>query len=184
MKDSIAKGSALTPETYADFVTRLRYHCDGEGVNDHCTADAIFIVEKRVIDYGLHEDYSDNICIYYSGDDGEWHSFDEFWSECDRSAKATLNNKSRAGYGVKFSCLGDWLKEAVLEDAGYTITRWRDRWEYVNSHFTKEAAEAWIKRKGHDYPEGLRVYVDAQLYCWEWNAIKEAILSGKLVFKV
>ena len=28
--------------------------------------------------------------------------------------------------------------------------------------------------------EGLRISVDAQLYCWEWNAIKAAIMDGRL----
>ena len=51
------------------------------------------------------------------------------------------------------------------------------------AHFTQEAADAFIARKKHDFPDGLRVYVDAQTYCWEFNAIKEAILSGRIVFQ-
>ena len=51
----------------------------------------------------------------------------------------------------------------------------------MNSHFTREAAEAFIKRKSHDYRDGLRIYVDANIYCWEFNAIKEALMDGRLV---
>lgn len=48
----------------------------------------------------------------------------------------------------------------------------------VKRHYT---ADAFIKRKKHDYDE-LRVYVDSQYWCWEFNAIKNAILSGKLKY--
>jgi len=47
----------------------------------------------------------------------------------------------------------------------------------VNSHFTRDAAEAFIRRKQHDYGE-MRVYVESQYYAWEFEAIKEAILDG------
>ncbi len=45
-----------------------------------------------------------------------------------------------------------------------------------------DAAEAFIKRKKHDYRKGLRVYVDASTYSWELNTIKAAILSGRIGF--
>lgn len=57
-----------------------------------------------------------------------------------------------------------------------------DRWDYVCAHFTQEAAEAFIARKKHDYEE-LRVFVDCQLYCHEFNAIINGLLDGKIVFK-
>jgi hypothetical protein len=184
MAESIAKGAALTPETYADFVDRLRYHCKGEGVNDHCTADAIFIVQRRVIDYGFDEDYSGgNIAVISPDSDCAWHSLEEFWASCDRSDKAYINNAARKEFEAKFSSLDCDDRIHVLQELDYGVTGWNERWDYVNSHFTKEAAEAWIKRKGHDYPDGLRVMVDAQTYCWEWNAIKEAIMDGRLILK-
>jgi len=52
-------------------------------------------------------------------------------------------------------------------------------WSYVNSHFTYAAAEAFIKRKSHDYKE-LRIFTDAQNYCWEFNTIKEGLLNGDI----
>jgi hypothetical protein len=44
---SLATGAKLTPETWADFVARLKHDCRSEGVSDHCTADAIFIVQAK-----------------------------------------------------------------------------------------------------------------------------------------
>jgi hypothetical protein len=74
----------------------------------------------------------------------------------------------------------------ALDDDGRDTNPWEkvyyaDRWEFVSAHFTKEAAEAFINRKKHDYDK-LRVYVDCQLYCWEFNAIINGLLDGKIVF--
>jgi hypothetical protein len=69
---------------------------------------------------------------------------------------------------------------AELED--HQVVGWNETWEYVNAHFTKDAAEAFIRRKKHDYRKGMRVYVDCQYYAWEFNAIKEAILNGTLTY--
>lgn len=183
-QETLATGAPLTAETFADFAERLRYHCQGDGVRAHGTAEAIFNVEKRVIDYGYDEDYSDNLVIVQEG--SRWSCPAEFYAELDEDAKSRVNQVAQKWHDEPFDTLStedkfDTIKQAEL-DCVY-VTRWHGRWEVVNSHLTPEAAAAWIKRKGHDYLDGLRVSVDAQLYCWEWNAIKQAIMDGTLVFK-
>ena len=66
---SLATGHYLDAATWADFVQRLRYDCKGKRVHDHCTADAIFIVEARRIVSGLDMDYTDKRLVYW--DSGE-----------------------------------------------------------------------------------------------------------------
>ncbi|MGW8466514.1 hypothetical protein [Pseudomonas sp. CLCA07] len=46
---SLATASALDADTWSDVVKRLRHDCVGAGVRDHCTANAIFIVQVRLI---------------------------------------------------------------------------------------------------------------------------------------
>ncbi len=55
MSDSnnLANGHPLTQSTFNDFVERLKHDCAGAGVRDHCTADAIFLVEKHARVYGI-----------------------------------------------------------------------------------------------------------------------------------
>lgn len=180
---TLATGAALTPETFADFVLRLRHHCQGEGVADHCTADALFIVQARREVTGIDRDYTDQLLVCC--EDYTWHSPKAYWDDCDEEAQAELNAKAQEEGGVDFLQLDVSDQWDILSDLDdHTVTGWHERWVYVNAHFTREAADAFIKRKAHDYPEGgLRVYVDAQLYCWEFNAIKEALLSGQLVLK-
>jgi hypothetical protein len=184
MTTSLATGAKLDSVTWTDFVTRLRHDCQGEGVHDHCTADALFIVQARRIVSGFDTDYTDQLLVYC--DDSSWYSPQEYWDDHDERVREKLNVLAHENAGTEL--LGfmeipesdQWDILGDLED--HTVTGWHEQWEYVNSHFTKDAAEAFIRRKKHDYRDGIRVYVESQCYAWEFNAIKEAILAGRLVY--
>lgn len=183
MNKSIATGAPLTVETFDDFVVRLRHDCEGDGVKLHYTADAFFIVQEKVRSYGYTEDYSDDIMIYR--DDYTWNSIKEFWDDLDEDEQKTLDEVALNGFleGEKFMELDELNQWYLLENeqTEFTAVRYQEDWEYVNAHFTRDAAEAFINRKKHDYDK-LRIYVDSQYWCWEFNAIKNAILSGKLKY--
>jgi hypothetical protein len=181
MNESLATGSALTQETFTDFVERLKYHSKGAGVNDHCTADAIFIVQARRIVSGIDLVYANDKLVYC--DEKQWFSPQEYWDDCDDDVRDNLDNIS----AEEDSCIfldatefSQWQILSELED--HTVTGWDESWEYVCAHFTKEAAEAFISRKKHDYRDGIRIYVEAQIHCWEFNAIKNALINGDIVF--
>lgn len=177
MTATLAKGADLTPETWADFVARLHHDCVGEGVGDHYTADAVFLVQKAER-YLVPEGYGGTPVIF----DGCEHSepVPTFFENCCEETKAKLNE----------ACDGDFLgadeydKSSALSEhlPDYSLLYEEMRWEFLNQHFTRDAADAFIKRKGHDYRDGLRVYVDASSYSWELNTIKAAILSGQIGF--
>lgn len=174
---SLARGDKLTADTWADFVARLHHDCVGEGVRDHCTADAVFLVEKAV-KYPVPEGYGGDPVIFDGCEVSE--SPEDFFDGCSGDNKAKLNE----------SCDGDWLgaddydKSSALNEhlPDYSLVYEETRWVTLNQHFTKAAAEAFIARKKHDYRDGLRVYVDASTYSWELNTIKAAILSGHIGF--
>lgn len=177
---SIATGAGLTPESFADFIGRLRYHCKGQGVAEHCTADAIFQVERRELIYGLDTGFTDDRVI--TCEDCEWFSPQEYWDDLDEEGRVELDKAAQEYADSDFLALAVHAQWDVLEGLDdHNVYGWAERWTYVNSHFTQEAAEAFIKRKKHDYPKGLRVMVDAQTYCWEWNAVKAALMDGRLV---
>lgn len=175
---SLATGAELNPATWADFVERLRYHCNGAGVKWHHTAAAIFTVQTKRIDYGLEIDYAEGrvVCL----EDRSWFSPKEYWDDLDDEERAEIDQSLMADRECSFMDLDEddqWDYLAECDD--HTVTGWNKRWEIVNSHFTKDAAEAFIRRKKHDYGE-MRVYVESQYYAWEFEAIKEAILNGTL----
>jgi hypothetical protein len=178
----LAKGAPLTEETWNDFISRLHYDCVGKGVEDHYTADAIFIVQAKKYIFGIDPDFGGEKVVLY--DESYWLSPEDYYNDLDRIGKEDLDAKSVVDADCAFLDLRDWQQWALLAGLGeHTVTGMSETWEYVNAHFTKDAAEAFIARKKHDYPEGLRVYVDAQVYCWEYNTIKEAILAGRLVLQ-
>lgn len=179
-QQTLAEGAPLTAETFADFVERLRYDCEGERVKDHWTADAFFVVQNQHIVYGLDMDYTDKRCVIEG--ESTYFSPQEYWDSADAVARANLDDVAiydeespflECDTDVQWDILGD------LED--HTVTGWAEEWETINFHFTHAAAQAFIDRKSHDYRK-LRIYADAHTYGWEYNAIKQALLDGTLVF--
>jgi len=176
---SLAHGAQLSAESWADFVARLRHDCVGEGVHDHYTADAIFKVEARVLIYGIDRAYTDKQAVIC--DDSTWFSPKEYWDDLDEDQQSRLNLVVKQEHECDFLELKECDQWDLLDEIDdHSVVGWDEKWEHVNSHFTKDAAEAFIKRKRHDYRKGIRVYVDAQTYCWEYNTIKEAILQGRI----
>ncbi|KAA0994832.1 hypothetical protein FQ192_11965 [Pseudomonas sp. ANT_J12] len=178
---TLATGAALDASTWTDFVERLRHHCNGAGVKWHHTAAAIFTVQAKRIDYGYEIDYSEGriVCL----EDRRWFSPKEYWEDLDDEERAEIDQALMADRECSFMDLDEddqWEHLAECDD--HTVTGWNKRWEIVNSHFTKEAAEAFIRRKQHVYGE-MRVNVESQYYAWEFEAVKGAILDGTLTYK-
>jgi hypothetical protein len=177
---SLATGADLDAATWTDFVDRLRHDCVGAGVRDHCTAAAIFTVQTKRIDYGFEPDYAEGLVVCC--DDRSWFSPEEYWDDCDNEEQEALNARAQAYSERDFMELvtnDQW--ELLGELDNHNVIGWKERWEIVNSHFTMDAAEAFIRRKKHDYGE-MRVYVESQCYAWEFEAIKSAILDGTLSY--
>lgn len=178
---SLATGHPMTDDTWADFVSRLRHHCNGQGVKWHHTACALFTVQQKRIDYGFEPDYAEGLAVCL--EDRSWFSPEAYWADLDEDEQAEINCSLQEERGCNFLDLttdDQWEYLGDLDD--HTVTGWNKSWEIVNSHFTKEAAEAFIRRKQHDYPE-LRIYVESQYYAWEYEAIKAAILDGTLFYR-
>ena len=178
-KPSLARGATLTTETWADFVSRLHYDCVGEGVRDHYTADAVFLVQKRVKVYCPEGCDGEAFDIYCSGD-GETCDARFWYEQLDGDDQQRLDAECPVFVGflaadkyTQMNALSEVCKDAEVHEFNWD-------WETVNQHFTKAAAEAFIRRKSHDYRDGLRVYVDASTYSWELNTIKAAILEGRI----
>ncbi|MFJ3110370.1 hypothetical protein [Pseudomonas putida] len=176
---SLATGDELTPETWADFVQRLRHDCIGEGVQDHHTADAMFIVQARRLVSGIDKDFTQDLVLIH--DDREWFTPEDYWEGLGEAEREELDRSMLGAVGKKFLEAAESERWQLLGDLpDHTVVGYQETWEFVNTHFTKEAAEAFIQRKKSDYRKGLRVAVESQYWAWEFNAIKNAILTGRL----
>jgi hypothetical protein len=178
---SIATGQELTAESFADFVERLRHHVNGEGVKYHYTADALFTVQAKRYIYGIDKDYTDKwaVCV----EDMSWESPAEYWQDASDETRQELDAAANERSSIPFLELDESEQWDLLADLDeHNVVGFDERWDYVNAHFTKEAAEAFVARKKHDYPDGLRIYVEAQVYCWEFNEIIKGLLDGRIAF--
>jgi hypothetical protein len=182
MSQSIMTGAALTAETLAEFKTRLHHDCAGAGYADHCTTQPVFVVKKREYVYGIDLDYADKRAIYCH--DEYYHSISEFMESSSESFKLAFDASAQKNHELNFADLDEDAQFAMLamndhiQVVGYT-----EKWDYLNVHFTQSAADEFIQRSAHNYPDGLKVCQESQQYCPEFNAIRNAILSGKLVFQ-
>lgn len=142
----------LDKTTFGDFISRLRSHNRGEQVHYHCTRDHLFIVQKRVRHYGIDLKY-DPQTIWVLSDDKEleYETYEELRDAA--TEYETENECSLDEWDFRFDDEITLNGKTVFEKIGYIET-----WDYVCAHFTKEAAEAFISRKKHDYDK-LRVYV-------------------------
>lgn len=180
--ETLYNGSKLTAENFGDFIQRLKYHCAGKGVEWHYTADAIFLVQKKVYVNGIDTEFTDQWCICDHEDVETYYSLKSFIEKLDDDSLEYYGLHDLDD-GKSFFDLPEDEQWELLKDVGpLSVSGYEEKWEYLNCHFTKEAAERFIERKKHDYRDGLRVFVDAQSYCWEFNAIKEALMKGQLVF--
>lgn len=161
----------ITKEFFDDFIKRLHYHNRGEGVNDHCTASPIFIVQKKEIVTGI--DLEHDPLYFWVDDDGSELSDEELM-------EALAELKAEGEYYDEFDIEVD-TEVTNGEHTFYRKIGYVERWEYVCAHFTKEAAERFVAQKKHDYRE-LRVYVEAQVRCWEFNDIIQGLLDGQIGF--
>ena len=179
MSESIANGAKLTAETFADFIERLKYHNRGDGVNWHHTADPIFMVQKHATIYGLDDEYGEGKIVHF--DDSTWNSPQEYWDDLEDDEQEGLNVSANEVWGNDFLDCDESEQWLILEGIdGRTVCGIKKEWQTVNAHLTREAAEAFIRRKQHDYPQ-LRVYVESMCYGWEYQEIIKALCDGCLV---
>jgi len=181
--ETLYNGSKLDAKTFADFKERLTFHSEGEGVDWHYTSDALFVVQSKVLIKGLMPDYTDKKCIHDNENCENYYSMDSFVDMLGSDGEY-LEHYGLNDFETPFLEMSESEQWDCLDTVdNLTISGWAEDWKYVNAHFTKEAAQRFIDRKKHDYRSGMRIYVHSQYYAWEFNAIKNAIMNGDLVFK-
>ncbi|HBN5713697.1 hypothetical protein Q4R38_04065 [Morganella morganii] len=175
---SLADGDELNNETWSDFIERLKYQHQGEGVNRHSTSYPVFMVREKVAVTGSEDD---NIGICCEGE--FYDNVNEALDWLDEETANTMKAQVEEGARCSWCDLSDYDKASAITDVvdGSYIYYWKWDYKTVNAHLTREAAERFIKRKQHDYGE-LHVYVESAYWCWELRTIIDGILNGKIKY--
>ena len=175
-------GSPLTSELFADFLTRLKHDCQGPGHAEHYTADVMFRVERQEFIYGIDTEYAQNLAVL--SDDTYYHSVIDFMSTYREHCIEKLDELCLKNHGKPFDEVDEF--EQLLEIGGlegFSVFGCHENWKLVNFHFTQSSADYFVLKHGHKYKGKLRVSQEAQDRSYEFNAIKNAILNGNLVWK-
>ncbi len=122
---------------------------------DNRITDApIFIVQQKVRDWGIHENYSDDVA---------W--IDQYGEELSDARSTRLEalydngREYRRGKSIPYSRIG-----------------FRDRWEFVTACFTERGCEDYIKANGHNL-DSARIYAESSYRNREFRAVRDYLLS-------
>jgi len=116
------------------------------------TSHPMYLVQEKVRDYGYDPEYSDDYT--WTNNEGDSPDRDEF-DELEGAYRLDGDDHR-----------GEWYR-----------IHYNDRWEYVQTFFTQDAAEAFIRTQAHKYGE-LRTYVDSGYNNPEWRQIRDYLTSG------
>lgn len=105
--------------------------------NWHCTSLPLYLVEKKVREYGLDPTYCEE--YVYVDSDGDEVDDEELISRLEEAEHDLCGTE---------------------ESRGYSKVYYRDRWEFVTLFFTEKNAREFIERNKHRATE-MRVYVDS-----------------------
>nr|ELR5254999.1 hypothetical protein [Providencia rettgeri] len=175
---SLADGDNLNQETWNNFIERLKYHNQGEGVNYHYTASPIFTVREKVKVTGSADD---EVGIYC--EDNYYDDIDEAFNDLEEDVACKVREYVDEFEVYSWDELGDHEKADVINNVISDSYIYYWKWDYrtVNSHLTKEAAERFIKRKQHDHGK-LSIYVESAYWCWELRTIIDSMMEGKIKY--
>lgn len=175
------KPTLFTPETWAEFTQQLKNSWE----NDNAGTDSpIFVVQSKNIVWGL-DPASDSVEITNIVDvdqESKYKSVEEFFDSLKAAEKHDLN-------GLAIDEEDELFLDVKVSTQINILTEWNERnvyichgkyfWEDINCHLTRSAAEAFIKRKSHDYGE-LRVFVKSLYWCDEFKNLLNAIINGEV----
>lgn len=119
------------------------------------TAEPIFVVQRRVRDWGYEQGWADDFC---------WVDAEE----CD-----DISDPDRIAA----------IEQIVATEGeppdGVRRVGYRDRWEFVQPFFTEAAARRYLEDNRHNLegPEPPRIYVESAWRNCEWKAIRRIAMS-------
>lgn len=149
-----AKRKGTTPSNVLDIGVLLR-------TQDNLATDApIFVVQKRVRDYGCDRSAGDEDAI------GVCFVLRDGGSEISEEDYDNYSTTGEDGDGEMFDP-SDW------EEVAY-----RERWEYVTACFTKKGAEDYIASNGHNLGK-TRIWCDTSYRNQEMREVRKFLMELK-----
>jgi hypothetical protein len=120
--------------------------------NNHYTDQPMFIVQKKVRDWGFSSGHAE---------DYKWVNSDDCEEEADEEKAAELE-----ALDDDYEDTGPWEK-----------SYYRDRWEFVTACFTEQGCKDFIEADGHNHGE-LRIYAEGSFRNNEFRRVRNALMNA------
>ena len=122
--------------------------------DNQCTADAIFVVERKCIVTGFDTDYCESDQIAWCIEDSMHFKGEDYFKELE----------------------DEFIKTGVVRE-DHTRTGFIVYWDFVQLFFTQSAADELISKHGHKYDGELRVSVESAYRNKEFQTVRNWLMS-------
>ncbi|WP_274643945.1 hypothetical protein [Pseudomonas serbica] len=172
-KECLALGAPLTDKGLDDLSLRLTKTFGTESYS--AGVISLFIVQALRHHYGLDLAFTDNRAILFNGQ--AFHTVQDYWLSCTEEEQAYLDERTLNGF-LKLS--EDEQYTALSRHDNHTIIGRTEQWDYVCTQISEEAAQLFVSRKQHDYPNGLRYVAQTQTHSPELASVLNGLKAGDL----
>jgi hypothetical protein len=121
------------------------------------TADPVFIVQRRVRDFGIEIDYREVTA----------------WIDCEGTVVTKKDDPER--FEEFEECAEGYDQFDDADGTGWLRTGYRERWEFVQAFLTRRAAEEFRVEMAHRIGTETRVYTESAFANYEWKFLRALI---------
>jgi len=120
--------------------------------NNRITDQPMFIVQKKVIDYGYDSEFCDDY-KWINQDSGDYEEADE-----DKSKEL------------------EEIDDLCGDTEPFEKVYYKERWEFVTACFTERGCKDYISRNGHNLKEP-RIYAEGSRRNKEYQTVRNALME-------
>ena len=161
-------------------------------IDNDCTADPVFVVKTKQVEWGYEEEYAEVHALYY--DCETYESVEDFLYGYDPSDLVTMCKGTEKSPDdllemdikdfrdfLEYEIVDEWYKENLSPEV-YMI-HGNYKWVTHNMFLTRESAEEYVERRcsGLDNPD-VNIWVESWWRNYEMKNLLKAIMDGKLVW--
>jgi hypothetical protein len=172
-KECLVVGAPLTDKGLDDLSRRLTRTFGTETYS--AGVISLFIVQALRHHYGVDLAFTDNRAILFNGQ--AFHSVHDYWESCTEEEQAYLDERTLNGF---LNLSADEQYAVLSQFDNHTVIGRTEQWEYVCTQISEEAAQAFVDRKGHDYPHGLRYVAQTQDNSPELASVLLGLKAGEM----
>lgn len=163
----------------------IKHHC--KCIDNDATADPVFVVKTKQIEWGYEEEYSKVKALIYDCEDYE--SVEDFLEDYeDEELEDMFEGVEGFSVGglrnMSIDRFVDYVEEYNIEYFNEVyICHGNYKWVTQNMFLTRESAESYVNQRcgGLDNPN-VNIWVESWYRNYEMKNLLKAIMDGKLVW--